>query len=341
MTRADAEVALTAILQVVNNRAAHAAKPVYTFEHFVSEVYLPFCRRSWKESTAGTSEHLIRSHLIPGFRKSLLHAIGRVELQDFLDRKAEDLSGSVVAHLRWFLNAVFKLAVSDGVMLNNPAAELRIPRKCQPGRAMRSLTEEEVNSYLEALPLRERVIARLAIFEGMRPGEILALRWRSIEDAVIRVEERVYKRKLNTPKNGKKREGAISDGTLTLLNEWADLAEDPSADGFVFPSERITTPLSLDNLWRRSMQPKLEKLGLSWASFQVLRKTNASLSKKAGVDPKVASDQRGHGIGVSMEVYTSSDLEQKRAALKKLEAAVLRKPQPEIRSAESEPGLTA
>jgi len=81
------------------------------------------------------------------------------------------------------------------------------------------------------------------------------------------------------------------------------------------------------------MQPKLEKLGLGWASFQVLRKTNASLSKKAGVDPKVASDQRGHGIGVSLEVYTNSDLEQKRAALKKLEAAVLRRPQPEPRSA--------
>jgi len=56
---------------------------------------------------------------------------------------------------------------------------------------------------------------------------------------------------------------------------------------------------------------------------------HASLSKKAGVDPKVASGQRGHGLGVSMEVYTSSDMEQKRAALKKLEAAVLRKPQPQ------------
>ena len=87
------------------------------------------------------------------------------------------------------------------------------------------------------------------------------------------------------------------------------------------------------------MQPKLEKLGLGWASFQVLRKTNASLSKKAGVDPKVSSDQRGHGIGVSLEVYTSSDLEQKRAALKKLEAAVLRKPQPRKPVSVSELGL--
>ena len=76
------------------------------------------------------------------------------------------------------------------------------------------------------------------------------------------------------------------------------------------------------------MRPRLETLEMEWATFQVLRKTNASLSKKAGVDPKVASDQRGHGLGVSLEVYTSSDLEQKRAALRALEAAVRRKRKP-------------
>jgi hypothetical protein len=81
------------------------------------------------------------------------------------------------------------------------------------------------------------------------------------------------------------------------------------------------------------MQPKLEKVGLGWATFQILRKTNASLSKKYKVDPKVASDQPGHGIGVSMDVYTSSDLEQKWAAVNKLEAAILRKPQPLKQSA--------
>jgi len=198
---------------------------------------------------------------------------------------------------------------------------------------MRPLTEEEVTKYIGVFDLREKLISRLAIFEGLRPGEILALRWKALANDAIRVEARVYKRVLNTPKNGKTREGAISDGTLALIKEWADLAQDPSPDGFVFPSEKLTTPLSLDNLWRRYMCPKLEPVGLEWATFQVLRKTNASLSKKAGVDPKVASDQRGHGLGVSLEVYTSSDMKQKRAAVRKLEAAVLRKPQPESQSA--------
>lgn len=329
MTKGEAESAMTTILQPINEGTSRGPRPVYTFEQFTKDVYLPFCRRSWKESTAGTSEQIVQKHLVPEFGQDLLHTIRRDQLQDFLDRKATELSFSVVAHLRWFLNGIFKLALSDSIISGNPAAELKVPKKCQPGRAMRPLTEEEVNTYLEAFGLREKLIARLAIFEGMRPGEILALRWKSVADEVLRVVERVYKRKFNTPKNGKIREGAMSDGTLELLKEWAGLAQDPSPDGFVFPSEKVVTPLSLDNLWRRHMFPKLDKIGLGWATFQVLRKTNASLSKKAGVDPKVASDQRGHGLGVSMEVYTSSDMEQKRAALKKLEAAVLRKPQPQ------------
>jgi len=323
MSKSEAEAVACAILREINAHRSGATRPVYTFEQFVNEVYLPFGRRSWKQSTAGTAEQHVKTHLVSEFGGKLLHAIRREELQDFLDRKARELSQHVVAHLRWFLNAIFKLGLSDGVVLTNPAAELKIPRKCQPGRSMRPLTESEVRTYLNALDLRGRVIARLAIFEGLRPGEILALRWKALVGDSIRIEERVYKRVLDTPKNGKSREGAISEGTLALIREWAKYALDPSPEGFVFPSERIVTPLTYDNLWRRFMKPKLEKVGLGWATFQILRKTNASLSKKAGVDPKVASDQRGHGIGVSLEVYTSSDLEQKRAAVKALEAAVL------------------
>lgn len=328
MGKGEAESILSSILQPINSGSDRGPAQIYTFEQFVEAVYFPFCRRSWKESTGGTSEQIVRTHLTPEFGKRLLRAVRREELQDFLDRKALELSSSPVSHLRWFLNAIFKLALSDGLVLSNPATELRIPKKCQPGRAMRPLTEEEVMDYLEVFDLRERLIARLSIFEGMRPGEIFALRWKAVRNDAIRVDQRVYKRVFDTPKNGKVREGAISVGTSELLKQWLGLAQDTSPEAFVFPSESLATPLSVDNLWRRTMKPKLEKIGLGWATFQVLRKTNASLSKKAGVDPKVASDQRGHGIGVSLEVYTSSDMEQKREAVNKLEAVVLRKPQP-------------
>ena len=333
MSKGEAEAVLSGLLRTINSSATKGVKPVYTFKQFVEDVYLPFGRKSWKESTSGTSEQIVESHLVPEFGQSLLHAIRREQLQDFLDGKAPSHSSSLVSHLRWFLSGIFRLAISDGLIVSNPAAELRVPKKCKDGRGLRPLSEEEVNNYLNVFDLREQLIVRLAIFEGMRPGEIFALRWKSIQGDAIRVEQRVYKRVFDTPKNGKVREGAISDGTLKLLKEWRILAQDQSPEGFVFPSENLKTPLSPDNVWRRSLKPKLEMIGLGWATFQVLRKTNASLSKKAGVDPKVASDQRGHGVGVSLEVYTSSDHSQKRDALKKLEAAVIAKVRTEAVSA--------
>lgn len=54
-----------------------------------------------------------------------------------------------------------------------------------------------------------------------------------------------------------------------------------------------------------------------------MRRTNASLSRKAKVDDKVSADQRGHGLGVSLGVYAISDLDQKIEAVAKLESAVI------------------
>jgi integrase len=201
--------------------------------------------------------------------------------------------------LRWFLNGIFKLALSDALIQGNPAAELKIPRKCQAGRAMWPLTEEEVNKYLEVVDLLEKLIARLAIFEGMRQEVILALLWKAVAGETIRAEESAYKRVLNPPKNGKTRKGAISDGTIELLKEWAGLALDSSPDGIVFPSEEI--PLSLDNLWWRSMFPKLEKVALGLGDISGIAQNQRQPVEGGGhrsqgcLRPEGPRDRRKHG----------------------------------------------
>jgi integrase len=168
-------------------------------------------------------------------------------------------------------------------------------------------------------------MARLAIFEGLRPGELLALRWGCIDQAAVKIRERVYQGKFDTLKSGKGRESALTDGTMRDLRAWRAISKSTAAGAFQFPSENPETPLDRGNVWRRSFRPRLKEVGLSWATFQVLRKTNATLSRKAGVDAKVSADQRGHGLGVSMEVYTISDRQQK--TVQKLESLVTRKRQ--------------
>jgi integrase len=176
---------------------------------------------------------------------------------------------------------------------------------------------------LSELDLRERLIFRLAVLGGMRPGEILAIRLANIRKDSILIDQRVYKGNIDTPKGRKgkrtSRTMALSADTLADLAEWLPSLLDQSPEAYLFPSER-QTPLSKDNLWRRNVLPRLQSIGLGWATFQVMRRTNASLSRKAKVDDKVAADQRGHGLGVSLEVYSLSDLEQKIEAVNRLEA---------------------
>lgn len=73
-----------------------------------------------------------------------------------------------------------------------------------------------------------------------------------------------------------------------------------------------------DNVWYRGMRPKLKRIGLDWANFQALRRTHASLGHEVGVDPKVAADQRGHGIGVALDVHTKAALTKRAEAAKQL-----------------------
>jgi len=83
------------------------------------------------------------------------------------------------------------------------------------------------------------------------------------------------------------------------------------------------TPLSKDNCWYRIMKPVLEKVGLGWANFQVMRRTHSSLMKQLGVDPKLVADQQGHTLDVNQNVYTQSPVESRLVIVNQLEQRLL------------------
>ena len=137
-----------------------------------------------------TTEPRMVYHLTPPFGTELLHRITRDQLQLFLDGKAQSLSHSIVDHLRWDLNAIFKTALSDGLVETNPAAALFTP-PCKPDADRRVMTPAQIRQALTVLEARERLIFRMAVFDGMRPGEILAIRLGNISSKSILVDQRV------------------------------------------------------------------------------------------------------------------------------------------------------
>ena len=70
------------------------------------------------------------------------------------------------------------------------------------------------------------------------------------------------------------------------------------------------------------MHPALVKVGLEWATFQVMHRTHSTLMKAIGVDGKLVADQMGHTLDVNQNVYTQSSVEIRQAAVNQLEKSL-------------------
>jgi integrase len=169
-----------------------------------------------------------------------------------------------VDHLRWDLTSICTLAVAEKIIPTNPGTSLYTPRSAKKGQCL-TMTADEVEKAVGAVELREKVILHLAVFSGLRPGEMLAIRRRNVapDGTSVEIEQRVYRGQLDVPKNDKTRIVAVPPRAAALLVEWLTGAADPEPDAWVFASENRATPLWRDNLLRRHIRPALEKVGLA------------------------------------------------------------------------------
>jgi len=187
----------------------------------------------------------------------------------------------------------------------------------------KNFAPKEVQLCFSVLGQRERLIAKLAIMAGMRPGEIFALTWGRLSATYVDIRQRVYRGAIDTPKTDQSiRKAALPEGLLREIDSWRRISLVTRDDAWVFPSERMT-PMSKDNCWNRNIKPKLESVGMGWANFLVMRRTHATLMNELGVNGKLVADQLGHSLDVSQNVYTQSPVESRLPAVNQLEKRLL------------------
>ena len=240
------------------HRRRCARRDPSTLGEFIVGTYLPFKRRRWKLSTAVTTEDRVKRHIIEEIGDRTIDSLDRDALQELLDRKAESARCErrrssplrPASHLRDGRRRRTHQPQPGAVALHRPAGHAKSGTDHDPGGGARGLSK---------LELRERLIWKLAVFGGLRPGEIFALQRKHVQSNAVKIEQRVYAGNLDTPKSrASSRLAAIPATLVSELQAWLTMLPEVP-DFWVFPSETGLTPVRPENVWRRWIGPRLER----------------------------------------------------------------------------------
>lgn len=182
---------------------------------------------------------------------------------------------------------------------------------------------------------RDRLIVRMFLVLGLRPGELFALRR---DDRVgrnsLRIDEAV------SPISGlvePKTEASAScvwlpQSLVTELDFWMEAQEDRRPQAFIFPS-RAATPISANNWLKRTLKKageqtraaleqqgtKLDDGFLADLTLQALRRTCATHMQHVGSVKDVQAHLRHARPNVTAEVYMQEIPASVRAAVESLD----------------------
>jgi integrase len=308
-----------------------------TVEDYIERWLKDSVRGMVRQSTYEAYEYMTYPHIVPALGRIKLKALTPVHVRSFYREKLDaGLSSATVRKMHSVLQKALDQAVSDGLIPRNTAKGIKLPQGKK--KEIRPLSPDEVRTLLDAARGdRLEVLYVLAIYTGLREGELLALRWEDVdlEGAVLRVSQTLTrdggKVSVGPPKTKNSRrtvrltEGAVEAlrGHLTRqLEEMERVGSLYRPGGLVFANE-VGGIINPSNLRNRSLKALLKRAGLPPIRFHDLRHTCATLMLSQNVNPKVASEMLGHStIAITLDTYSHVLPNMQQSAVRALEEAL-------------------
>lgn len=120
-----------------------------------------------------------------------LQSITHSQLQRYFNNKT-NYAKATLQKIKNLLNKAFKSAIKNNFIRTNPMDGIIIPKAAKEAKEIKILTTEEQLSYIEASKSEPNgLFLRLALYTGMRLGEVLALKWECVdlEQGTITIKE--------------------------------------------------------------------------------------------------------------------------------------------------------
>jgi integrase len=289
-----------------------------TFGWFVRNRFLPLKEADWKEETAKVKKHLIQKHLVDPFDQIPLEKLDKFTLQVHMNGLAKTNCRDTVLQMRAYLRDIFLEAVEQDFLVKDPARKVAVPGQLRESDKT-TLTWDQLRSALARLEFRDRVLMTLEMTNALRPEELFALRWSCFDhsESTIELKETVYKGKLR-PWGKTKKSLCIIPVPEELSNDlwlWKQECPDPSPEAFIF-AEEDGGFLDSGNYLRRVLKTLAVELKLPKLTFQVIRRTIATLGQTKGTVKSIQGVLRHSRAKTTTDVYMQEMAEGVRATVK-------------------------
>ena len=278
-----------------------------------------------KASTLETYKRVYRVHIAPELGEIKLCQLRADHIQACINNLAQRRGRSVLRLVMCVLSGILKRAFCDGVIMQNPAERILLPKTERPREAV-SLSDQEKAAFLasakESAYYNEY---RLATLTGMRAGEVLGLTWDSVdfdrhEINVTYSMQRTGSGKLGEPKTETSRRiiPLVPDALDILRAQRKKQKEDRLKAGSRWKQSRELSGLVFTSARGRgvhyeSMAGDIRSISAGLTSsgavrnrftFHSLRHTFATSAYNAGMTAKTLQKILGHSsVAITNDIY--------------------------------------
>lgn len=279
-------------------------------------------RPTRRERTYWGYRSIVEHHLLPAFGDLPLAGLTDDAVQRWVNR--QKAAPNTIRHRLDCLRSAMSYAKRRHLVDVNPAKDIDLPPLAK--RRIRAMSEDDVRAIQSAVENEWFApLVTVALYTGIRQGELLGLRWEDVDADTIHVRRslarlpgrRGTRYVLDAPKSASSvRDVPLAGPVADLLRERRkeSLAGAANPHGLVFarPDGRPIDGTTLTH----DFQDSLKAAGLPVIRWHDLRHATASRLIADGVPLAVVSAILGHsGIAITVDTYGHLGDAEKRAAL--------------------------
>ncbi|MDN9011061.1 site-specific integrase [Brevibacillus laterosporus] len=278
-----------------------------------------YAKNKLRSSTYANHEIAVNSRIKPVLGAVDLDKLTPIKVTKYLsDLQKENLSADYIKYLHSVLKKALNQAVKWQLISKNVMDNVDPPRLEQ--KEIVTWSPEQANEFLDYARKDKYFIAFvLAIYTGMRRGEILGLRWKDVdfEQAKISIQQTLYRPAkqgitFQEPKTkSAKRRISIPNFVIDELKAHKVRQNKNKlqyGEGYqdfdlivAYDDGRPQDPRNL----LRHYERLIKGCELPPIRFHDLRHTHATMLLQLGEHPKVVSERLGHSrVGITMDVYS-------------------------------------